>query len=541
MRNSCHLVTTLILSIGLFVVAGTTTRAQTSSVSERRRDLYLNRRQEILLNLRHEISELSDQCHEAGLRQAAADLTAVSLELTSPADDRPLPDMVRLPVNPRLPVNEQAWRNRLLQLREDKAKELYSLARQTLRADLPSLAYSLIHDVLRLDSDHKHSRSILGQQLFLDPTTDGDPTYAGEWVSAFEAAKRSGSQPETNHPIFGWIPVSHVARYEEGQRQSRGKWVSRQKAEELARDFQNAWEIRTENFLIKTNTSLEEGVVISRKLESFHAWLKSHFAGFFDTPDALAEKFELAQVRRRGSRTDKPMEVHYYASREEYNRRMRGKIPPNRITNGLYWEPDRTSYFFRNPEDPHLSTVFHEATHQILDLATLEDRVSAARRRKQLLRQPRVEHWRLCEHSNFWIIEGLACYFESFESSEGAVSVGRPDYIRFVAAQQRFLRDGFFVPLQTFCGLGNEDFMSHPNFVQFYSQASGVTHFLLHYDGGVYRDDLVKLLSAVYRPDLRNLGKEPSLEEITGVRFAVLDQQYREHLENLQIASQQIE
>ncbi len=227
------------------------------------------------------------------------------------------------------------------------------------------------------------------------------------------------------------------------------------------------------------------------------------------------------------------MKVIFFATRAEYDRRMRGKIPSGQETNGLYWEPDGTSYFFRNPEDPDHRTVFHEATHQILDMATRSDRNAAAKKKQQVLRQPRAEFWKLCSESNFWIIEGLACYFESFEVNEGIATVGRPDYIRFVGAKQRYLDDNFFVPTQTFCSLGQEHFMGHPNRAQFYTQASGLCHFLLHYDNGVYRDDFVKLLSAVYRPNLRNVLKQPSLEEISDVRFGKLDQQYREHLGNL--------
>lgn len=531
-------VISLIAAAITVVSAASTADAQRAGVAERRRDQYQALRQEALKNLRHEITELSQQCYEQKLIQAASDLTEISLELTNPDPNWTLPDFVQLPVSNRLPAEEKAWRTRLRKIREDRAKELYSLARKALRAGLPSLAYDIVNDVLRLNPDDTNSRLIMGQRQFHDPLRKDDPTYAGEWVSPFEAQQRSGSEAKTQHPIYGWIPVGHVARYEAGERPWRGKWISAQKEAEIRRDFENAWEIRSEHFEVKTNTSLEEGVEISRKLEVFYRWLQSHFAGFFDTPDALEEKFEQANARRRGQTVFKPMKVLYFATREEYDRRMRGKIPPGQITNGLYWEPDSTSYFFRNPEDADRSTVFHEATHQILDLATRSDRVAAAKKRQHVLRQPRAERWKVGDKSNFWIIEGLACYFESFEVNEGVASVGRPDYIRFVGARQRYLVDNFFIPTQTFCSLGQEHFMAHPNRRQFYTQASGLCHFLLHYEDGVYRDDLVKLLSAIYRPDLRNVLEQPSLEKITEVRFSTLDQQYRDHLESLETDSE---
>ncbi|MFY9254318.1 MAG: hypothetical protein WAO83_12740 [Fuerstiella sp.] len=513
------------------LLAGSAVGQIQNSTAVRRLEQFRERRSEILLNLRHELSQLSQQCFDNGLKQAAEDVTAIQLDLTSPTEGTSLPTLVQLPVSNRLPREEQLWRNRLTTIRSEKAKELYSLARQTLRADLPSLAYQLIHDVLRLDPDHKDARAVLGLQLFNDPRNADDPNYAGEWVSLFEADKRSGSKPEVNHPVYGWIPAANVDRYAEGVRPWRGKWVSEQKEAELRRDFANAWEIRTEHFLIKTNTSLEEGVVISRKLELFHDWLHSNFAAFFDTPAALEERFANTTARRRGV-LPKPMEVHYYSTRDEYERRLKGKVPPN-VTNGLYWEPDRTCYLFRNDDDVDLNAAFHETTHQMLDLPTIDDRNAAARKRQLLLRERDRRRWELCENSNFWVLEGLACYMESFRMDEGVVSIGDPSHIRFVGAKQRLLDDGFYVDLRSLSTLGMDAFQSHPNVRQLYTQGSGVAHFLLHYQDGIYRDALIKLLAGVYRPDLKDVRTEPSLEKITGVPFEVLDQQYREHMGNL--------
>ncbi|MEZ6131936.1 MAG: hypothetical protein R3C59_25020 [Planctomycetaceae bacterium] len=514
------------------------------SRQEQRRARFQELRETAFLTLRHELSELSQRCHDQGLLQAAQDLTAISLELTNSQNESfRLPSMVQLPVSSRLPEAERLWRVRLRALREDKAAELYSLGRKALGADLPTLAYQLIKDTLRLDPDHQASRRTLGLQLFHDRTRQDDDTYAGEWVSEFEARKRSGSVPEENHPEFGWIPSRHVARYENGERPWKTGWVSVAKEAELRRDFRNAWEIESEHFLVKTNTSREEGVRIVNQLEMFHEWLTSNFAAFFETPAELKKRFEEAQPRSRSVRDAEPMKVHYYATRAEYDRVIRSKseLLARVVTNGLYWEPDRTSYFFRNPDDESLLTVFHEATHQILDLATAADRRTAARKRKAVLRQPQIRDWVMCENSNFWMLEGIACYFESIRISDGAIVVGDPGYVRFQAAQQRLLRDNFYVPLQLFSGLGKDAFQHHPNLPQLYSQASGFAHFLLHYQNGTYRDDFVRLLSAAYRPDLKNVLKEPSLEEITGVKFAVLDQQYREHLHQLSMQTAQIE
>lgn len=508
---------------------------------DRDRSRLLKRRSEVLQSLRFELRQLSDQCFKNGQPEAARDVTAISLEITSPPANPVFPRMMQLPLGERVRAEDRVWRNKLHNLRTDRAQELYRLARSALQAKLPSLAYQLITETLVIDPDHKYARAIIGHKKFVEDQRKDDPLYAGEWVSPFEAAQRSGRSPEINHPEFGWIPARNVARYEQGERLYNGKWMSAVREAEIRRDFRNAWEIRSEHFLIKTNTSLEEGVLVSRKLERFHDWLTTHFAAFFETPQALMSRFEQASTRSRTSSTSKPMEVHYYASRAEYDRVIRKRNPAyaTLVTNGLYWEPDQTCFFFRKDDDQENdSTIYHEATHQILDLATLRDRTNASRKRRLVLREPRVRPWVLAEDSNFWLLEGVACYFESFVINEGQVTVGDPTYIRFVTAQHRLFEDNFFVPLGQFCSLGRDEFQTHVNFRQLYSQSSGVVHFLLEYNDGQYKDDFVTLLNAVYRPDLNNVTRQPSLQQITGMKFPQLDQQYREHMGNILAAIQ---
>ena len=526
--------TTIVLLASLALSNGYEAGAQSTNRTEQRLAQFRQKRRDELLSLQHELSTVSRMCVENGMPEMAADVTVLSLDLITSGKSERLPQMAQLPLNANGPANERIVMNRIASLRSDKAKELYTLARSALReARLPSFAYELIHDVLRLDPDHKLARAVLGQQLFHDVLRKDDPTYAGEWVSPFEATKRTGSRPETNHPAYGWIPVSNVARLDEGLRPWRGQWISRQKEAELRRNFENAWEVRTEHFLVRTNTSLEEGVELSRKLEVYYDWLHSSFAAFFETPDELQERFALAHPGRRRVAASRPMEVHYFATREEYTRSTRGKVPPTIVTNGLYWEPDRTCYLFRNPEDAELSTAFHEATHQIFDWETREHRLIAARKYQRVARQQRLQDWVLCRNSNFWVLEGIACYMESFRIDQGGVSVGDPNNVRFVGATHRLLIDNFYIDMRSFSSLGEDGFRKHPNHTQLYTQGSGMAHFLLHYDDGVYRDAFVKLLSDVYRPDLTRITEEPSLAEVTGVSFDELDLQYRDHMQAL--------
>src|SRR5690606_41316374 len=70
-------------------------------------------------------------------------------------------------------------------------------------------------------------------------------------------------------------------------------------------------------------------------------------------------------------------------------------------------------------------------------------------RRSSDLPEPGVRH-------NFWLIEAIACYFESLAPREGYLTVGGTETQRFRAAQYRLLNDRFYVPLAELCGLGRD-------------------------------------------------------------------------------------
>ena len=525
------------LLLTLLLVSEFSTRhaaADDESTRDRRHRQLLEKRQSILDGLQVDLKSVSSWCAEHELAEAHEEVTGLAQQILSPDVDASAPKYVSPPVSKSLPIEDQQWQLQLRHHREERAKELYILSRSTLRAGFPSLAFMMIGDVIRIDPDHQFARSILGRELFTDPTRKDDPAYAGEWVSLFEKKMRGGTRPHVFHAQYGWIPAISVARYDEGLRPWKSDWVSVEKEAELRRDFRNAWEVRSEHFFVKTNVSLEVGVQLSLRLESFNDWLQQNFAAFFDTPQTLQDRFEAASSRS-SSRKPNPMEVHYYATRDEYQARVQGKVPPNLETNGLYWEDDRTSYFFDNPDKIGFSTLYHEATHQILDLATKDARNTAIKTRGLKLKQRPAPRWKLGEKSNFWILEGIACYFESFDIQDGHVSVGRPDYVRFDIARQRIMDPKFFyyLPSQQFSALGQDEFQHHPQIAQLYTQGAGFAHFLMHYDDGLYRDDVITLLSEIYRPVPDKVLEEPSLPLITGVSFQLLDRQYQSHMQNL--------
>jgi hypothetical protein len=415
-------------------------------------------------------------------------------------------DSLPATVQPNIPSNlseeERTWQIQVRHAQKTYAKELYVLSRRALHAGFPSYVYQLIREVAIHDPDHKTARRLLGY------VRSGD-----DWLTPF-AAKMARSR-FVWHDKFGWLQQSYVKRYENGERRFKGGWISSAKEAELRRDFRNAWKVRTDHYLVKTNHSLERGVEIATALEEYYRVFVQTFAAFFNTPDQLQKLFE-GNVRgtRRPLKSSQYI-VHYYRTQDEYNQRLVKKIPQIGITNGLYYTTDRIAYFFHNPQATDNATLYHEATHQ-------------------LFYESELRHRPIGERKDFWIIEGIACYMESFRQEKGHISLGNPLYTRFVAARHRFLVDNYYVPLERFASMGMHEFQTDPRIARNYSQASGLAQFFMEYEGGKYRDELIEHLTQHYHQKPRSRKSVPSLAELTGTGFTKLDKQYGEFLKKLE-------
>jgi hypothetical protein len=132
----------------------------------------------------------------------------------------------------------------------------------------------------------------------------------------------------------------------------------------------------------------------------------------------------------------------------------------------------------------------------------------------------------IARQGNFWIVEGIAMIMESLQKEDGYCVLGDFNDVRLHAARFRLLHDKFYVPLDDFVGYGMDKLQKDPHIGTLYSQAAGLTHFLIFYDGGRYRDALVSYLQLIYS----GRDNHDSLSELTGQSYDRLDKQYREFL-----------
>ncbi|MCA9070312.1 MAG: hypothetical protein KDA84_15365, partial [Planctomycetaceae bacterium] len=301
------------------------------------------------------------------------------------------------------------------------------------------------------------------------------------------------------------------------ERMFNGRWMSVQREASQRSDFDNAWEVETEHFHVRTNVSLEMGVQISRRMEDFHNFFLREFTPFFNTPQQMQQLFTTG-IRR--SAPPRQFRVYYLSSKKEFVEMLQARQPNISMANGLYMPNDRIAYFYFDDRPDAMETLYHEVTHQLLG-ESLSKTVPVG------------------ENSDFWVIEGIACYMESLKRENGKMTLGDPMYDRFYWARNRYLRDNFYVPLAQFAAMGMREFQHQPGekLLWSYSQSSGLVHFFMHAEGGAYRDALVTHLSEIYRPN-RRIRPVPSLAELTGLSFQQLDQKYGQYIRNQQKALQ---
>ncbi len=445
---------------------------------------------------------LADFCRQHGYEEDAERIRQRAVpfaEQTLDVDDLPRHKQPDLPQG--IPPVELEWRSKLKKYQTEYADKLYLLARRALADGHSSFAFRLIREVAFQHPDHRMARKALGYL----PGEDG-------WATPYEnTMQRRGHVWDDR---FGWLPRAHLARYQNGERFYGNGWISAEKEAAIRSDFRKAWVVRTEHYEIHTNHSLERGVELSVALEDFHRFFVREFAGFFNSPEQIKALLDPGSGNSR--HTDKRHVIHYYRTRGEFITSLKPKQANVELCNGLYLPNDRTAYFYHDPEnvEANMDTLFHEVTHQLFGEST---------RSVNLVGQD----------AHFWIIEGIACYLESFEREDGRLEAGDPGHIRMYWARRRVVEEDYLIPFDRFASLGMREFQAPGDLEalqRYYSQAAGMAHFYMHYDDGRYRDALILHLSQIYSPDRRVRGTAQGMDQLTGVPYKELERQYREHV-----------
>lgn len=434
-----------------------------------------------------EVTSLARWCDEKKLPQEAARtrdwiVPQSPLALVIALPDDAFPESVGNQVNAE-------WADRFRKLRQAQGKRLFELAQTAVAEREFALAIQLVHQALREDPDHEAARKLLGYKR-----------HERKWLSQFERDKAQAHQ--VWHERFGWLQTKQISRYEAGERFFKGRWISAEEDARLHADIDRGWEIVTEHYRVRTNHSIEEGARLATRLEELYQVWRQVFVRYCSSEEELSKQFRSGQPGRRSSAH---YEVTCFRDHDEYKAAL-GRDEPNiGITTGYYSDADRKAYFFAGDD----TNLYHEATHQLFN---------ESKQVKQAGRE-----------ANFWIVEGIACFMESYKPGNRLVTLGGADALRLENARARLLEHESYMPLARLCGLGMIDLQRHPEIKMIYSEAAGLTYFLLFAADGRYRPALVDYLSTVYE----HRDRLETLANLTGTSYSNLDEQYRKFIQQL--------
>ena len=260
---------------------------------------------------REKLEALAEKCGELGMDQQARQTRDWYLRRAS---DRQTLFVLseRNPTKPLASADRKIhfWHERLMEIRTDQAEQLFKLAQAKLESRQATVAYQLLHEVVREDPEHAEALRILGHNK----------------QSARPASARA---IRTRHPLFDWPARKH-------------------------------WRVETTHFEISTNHSTQEAVELGQQLEDLYVVWSQIFFPYWSSETALSRWFESggpAPPRRKHK-------VVLFRDHEEYQRTLGKASPGHDLSSGIYLYDREVSWLAAGDETAK-RTWIHEATHQL--------------------------------------------------------------------------------------------------------------------------------------------------------------------------------
>lgn len=383
----------------------------------------------------------------------------------------------------------------------ERAAQLYALAERAAELGEAALALQLATEAVQADPNCEPARRVLGYE----EQTDLEENAA--WLTPYQA--RMAKRGQRWHADYGWIKPEDLPRYQAGERKLGRRWVPAEIDAAQHAEIAEGWQIRTDHFAVTTNHSLATGARLAADLEElFQVW-RQLFADFYMDDGELRNRFD--EGRTPGVRS-RPFQVVLHATQQQYNQHLFSRQPRIAETIGIYFDRHREAHFFVSGTNPSArsSTLYHEAVHQLFQESERTRRETG-------------------EKDNFWAVEGVATYFESLirhqsDSMGVYFTIAQPQAGRLPAARQRWLQDGYRVPLSELVQLGKGDLQTRTDLAPLYSQAAGLATFLMA-DADL-RPAFVTYLKLLYA----GRTEPATLAELTGKTYAELDTEYRSFL-----------
>lgn len=356
--------------------------------------------------------------------------------------------------------------------------------------ETPCAALRLLHRALRDDPDHERAREAAGWVK----------TKAGwEWPEA----KRHRDRGDDEDPRYGWLPHGRLARYRDGERHDRGRWLTAAADDARRLTVAEGRRFTSDHWEITSTAPLAAAAGVATTLEETHGIWRQVFG-----PLAIAPRDRRQSGRPRRANLE-PLVAVLCADRRQYLAELEPHEPAIGITQGIYQASTRTLWLVQAAEDAAAAraTIRHEATHQ-------------------LCAESRPTSPLAGETCGFWAIEAVACYLESAATAAWGWTVGGPEAGRMTAARRLLIDDGFHVPLEELTALGRAAFQSDPRIASLYAELGGLADFFMNGDRGRHREAFVAYVARVYD----GTADPDTLARLCDTSYADLDASYRRHV-----------
>jgi hypothetical protein len=382
--------------------------------------------------------------------------------------------------------------------RRQRADALFDLAKRAAEVGQLSLAYQWVTEAVRENPDHADARRVLGYEQ-----------HNRQWLTAY--AKRMVDAGKVWDPRFGWIAAEDVPRYEKGDRLVGKQWVTADVDAARRTRIADGWQVRTDHFQVTSNLSLEAAAELAGRLERLYQVWQQLFAGFWTSEQEVKQLFAGERLARE---RHQPFRVFLHRDRDDYNATLKRQQPRVVETMGIYFDTEHQAHFFAGA-DQDAGTIYHETVHE-------------------LFQETRSGAKRAAEKANFWVVEGIATYFETLHEHRGPkaglyYTIGEASEGRLPAARKRLLKDHEFIPLEQLTKWGRVELQGQPGLAKIYSEAAGLSAFLMDAEHARYREPLVAYLQAIYAGH----DETQTLARLTEQSYPELDAQYRQFMESL--------
>jgi hypothetical protein len=324
------------------------------------------------------------------------------------------------------------------------------------------------------------------------------------------------------HEVLYWDQNHAAAREALGHRRNEDGWQAY--GERLSvRDAPKAhpelnWPARsyklvtTDNFEIASQADEGTTRLLAEQLQRWQwVWRQVCF-DYWSSPVAVRSWLDGKSKARPAT---KKYRVVFFRDQEQYVKELEKYVPGVGISTGFYSDQLELAFFYASPGNSDLSTWRHELTHQLF---------------KETIRTRNAPF----TAEQLWLGEGIAMYFEGLYDFNDFVTLGGFDTARLQYARLRALKDRKYLPFAELAQMSQTELQSHPDVRQLYSQAAGLTQFLMTAEQGHHRAGIIEFLKLFYT----GKPKPEVWEKVVGLSAEEIDRSYPKFL---QIEAGQVE